>query len=171
LELDGLPLIEHARRFLAPHVGRILVSANTQLDAYAQYGAVVPDDPALGAYAGPLAGVASALGRCGFSWLLVMPVDVLQPPPDLARRLGAAVGLDGPRIAYASTAQGVHPLCMVLHCSLRQSLYDFLQAGERKVQLWQQRNGAVPVVFDGAGDAFFNVNTPQDLARARARPD
>lgn len=178
LMLNGLPLVDHARRVLAPHAATILISANTHADAYAQYGIVVPDEPSLGAYSGPLAGVASALACSVTSWLVVMPVDVLGLPEDLVPRLLEAVNengartdgprMDGPRIAYARTRDAVHPLCMVLHRTLRQSLHDFLSSGERKVQLWQRRNEAAAVQFEDADNAFFNINTPQDLLRAQA---
>jgi molybdopterin-guanine dinucleotide biosynthesis protein A len=167
LELDGMPLIEHARRFLFPHVAHILISANSSLDGYAQYGTVVPDGQAWEKYTGPLAGVASGLGLAATAWLMVMPVDVPRPPADLPERLCAAVSAQGPLIAYAETADGAHPLCMVLHRGVLQSLCDFLRAGERKVLSWQQLNGAAPVLFEGGSDVFFNINTPQDLLRAR----
>lgn len=167
LELEGLPLVEHARRRLLPYVEQVFISANTRLDAYANYGTVIPDDTALEAYSGPLAGVASALRHVATPWLLVLPVDVPRPPADLIPRLCARVGMAGAKLAYACTAAGVHPLCMVLHSSLVDGLYDFLLAGERKVQFWQRQNGAVPVLFDGVGDTFFNINTLEDLGLAR----
>ncbi|WP_353153683.1 molybdenum cofactor guanylyltransferase MobA [Pollutimonas bauzanensis] len=166
LELNGKPLVEHACGHLAPYVDKVLISANTNLDRYAQYGDVVPDDLALGEYSGPLAGIASALRHVATPWLVVLPVDVPCPPVDLIERLCASVGDEGPRIAYARTSAGVHPLCMVAHSSLVDGLYDFLLSGERKVQFWQRQNDAVPVLFDDVGDAFFNINTPEDLLRA-----
>ena len=167
LVVDGLPLVEHTRRLLAPHVAKILISANTCQDAYAEYGMVVPDLPGLGAYSGPLAGVASALSCSTTSWMLVMPVDVVALPEDLVPRLLEAVSEDGAHIAYARTGDAVHPLCMVLHRTLRRSLHEFLSSGERRVQLWQSRNHAVAVQFEDAGHAFFNINTPRDLMCAR----
>lgn len=164
LQLHGLPLVEHARRHLAPYVGQMLISANTHLDAYAEYGFVVPDDNVLGEYPGPLAGIASALKHVTTPWMIVLPVDVPHPPVDLVDLLCDAVGVDSAQIAYATTENGVHPLCMLLHTSLMRNLYGFLLSGERKVQCWQWQNNAVAVRFEGA--AFFNINTPQDLLRA-----
>ncbi|RTZ40693.1 molybdenum cofactor guanylyltransferase [Candidimonas sp. SYP-B2681] len=166
LDLNGIPLVAHAQRFLAPHVAQVLISANRCLDAYAEYGATVPDDEALGGYSGPLAGIATALNRIDTPWLAVIPVDVPLPPAELIPRLISAVESGGAHLAYARTAERVHPLCMLVHQRLLQSLYDFLLAGERKVQVWQQLNGAVPVWFEDSEDAFFNVNTPEDLIRA-----
>ncbi|NYT62423.1 molybdenum cofactor guanylyltransferase [Alcaligenaceae bacterium] len=164
LQLRGLALVEHARRRLAPQVGQVLISANTHLDAYAEYGFVIPDDQILGDYSGPLAGIASALRHVATPWLMVLPVDVPLPPADLIARLCEAVSGSDAQIAYARSENGVHPLCMLLHVSLKQGLYDFLLAGERKVQFWQRQNHAVTVHFEGA--AFFNINTQQDLLRA-----
>lgn len=166
LVLNGLPLVEHARRYLGRHADTILISANTRLNDFESYGAVVPDEPQLGAYSGPLAGVVSALARSTTPWMVVLPVDVTGLPEDLVVRLLAAVSDDGAHIAYARTQNSVHPLCMVLHRASRQSLYEFLLAGERKVQAWQRQNDAAAVLFDDTEHAFFNINTPQDLLRA-----
>ncbi len=166
MDLKGMPLVAYAHRFLAPQVGQVLISANRCLDVYAQYGATVPDDEELGVYSGPLAGVATALNTIDTPWLAVIPVDVPMPPTDLIPRLSAALGAGVAQLAYARTAVRAHPLCMLVHKRLVQGLYDFLHAGGRKVQEWEQLNAAVPVWFEDAGDAFFNVNTPEDLVRA-----
>ncbi|UYO92997.1 molybdenum cofactor guanylyltransferase MobA [Pollutimonas sp. M17] len=185
LGLDGAPLVAHAQRYLAPQVGALLVSANRHLEDYADYGRVLADDPALGSDLGPLSGVASALAASSSPWLAVMPVDVLNLPADMVARLARAADEAGALIAYASTADPAwevasspdrpgsaegggraHPLCMVVHASLARSLRDYLEAGDRKVQLWQKRHAAVPVFFDPGPDAFFNINTPEDLRRA-----
>ncbi|MFV2038353.1 MAG: molybdenum cofactor guanylyltransferase MobA, partial [Paracoccaceae bacterium] len=44
--------------------------------------------------------------------------------------------------------------------------------GLRKVVAWSDPHGAATAMFDAGGfDPFFNVNTPDDLARARAMLD
>ncbi|MDS1140607.1 molybdenum cofactor guanylyltransferase MobA [Pusillimonas sp. SM2304] len=165
LELCGEPLVAHARRFLAPQVQALLISANRNAPLYARYGDVVGDDAALGTQLGPLAGMERALSVIKTPWLIVLPVDVVNVPDELVARLWAAVQPAGPLVAYARTPERAHPLCMVLHASLADSLRRYLQAGDRKVQLWQARHQAVAVPFDGAG-LFFNINTPEDLRYA-----
>ncbi|HCW21924.1 MAG TPA: molybdenum cofactor guanylyltransferase, partial [Achromobacter sp.] len=60
--LRGQPLVAHVADRLAPQVGRLIVSANRHQDRYAQYGQVVEDgEPALGAFQGPLLGIAAGL--------------------------------------------------------------------------------------------------------------
>lgn len=165
LDLRGEPLVAHARRFLAPHVGSLLISANRHEQLYARYGEVVADDPALGSGLGPLAGVERALALMQTPWLLVLPVDVVNLPAGLVGQLMGAVHAEDAPIAYAITPERAHPLCMALHAGLAQSLRAYLLAGDRKVQLWQDRHHAVPVVFEGT-DLFFNINTPDDLRYA-----
>lgn len=165
LDLRGEPLVAHARRFLLPHVQTLLISANRNEQAYASYGKVIADDVTLGSGLGPLAGIERALATARTPWLLVLPVDVVNLPPDLAPALlGAADALAAP-IAYARTAERAHPLCMVLHVDMADSLRSYLMAGDRKVQLWQNRHQAAPVQFQG-DDIFFNINTPDDLRYA-----
>lgn len=167
LQLNGLPLVAHARRFLESKVNEVLVSANYHLDLYAQYGKTIVDDPDLGDGAGPLAGVASALAETSTPWLMVIPVDVPQLPADLIQRLAHAAGETGSKVICARTNLA-QPLCMLLHHSLRENLRHFLQNGGRKVQDWQQFNHAESVFFNTKPGVFFNINTQEDL-RAAAR--
>lgn len=91
VELAGVPLVEHACRYLRPSVEAVWISANRHAADYARYGTVLADGPEFGAQPGPLAGVAGALERIDTPWLLVLPVDVPLLPPDLARRLSDAL--------------------------------------------------------------------------------
>lgn len=188
LALHGKPLVAHAHDFLAPHVESVLISANRHLKLYQEYGQVVADLGEPGTYLGPLAGIARALACAGTPWVIVIPVDVINLPDDLVSRLCVAVQRNSALLAYASTedpgqtasstldlaqpggAGRVQPLCMIAHVRLAAELHAYLMAGGRKVQLWQQRCGAVPVFFEGNDDAFTNINTPQHLQRAAGLP-
>ena len=170
LSLNGVSLLAIAHAFLAPQVSTVMVSTNRHADVYARYGSVIRDDPDLGQGLGPLAGVERALVTMSTPWLIVVPVDVPRLPPDLIPCLIDAIQHSGAKLAYASTSERAHPLCMIVHGSLAAGLRAYLAAGDRKVQLWQNRNSAVSVQFDGAGQVFFNINTPQDLERAGALP-
>jgi molybdopterin-guanine dinucleotide biosynthesis protein A len=167
LVLRGETLADRARRFLDPHVSRVLISANRQAERYAAYGHVVPDAPEYGDNAGPLAGVASALAHVATPWMAVIPVDVPLLPPDLLGRLGEAVCDEGVGLAYAGDGEGgIHPLCMLVHGDLLDDLHSYLLGGGRKVRLWHARQHGRLVRFDGPTEQFLNVNTAEDLERA-----
>ncbi|SEK10211.1 molybdenum cofactor guanylyltransferase MobA [Achromobacter sp. NFACC18-2] len=182
--LHGEPMVAHVARRLAPQVGRLIISANRHADRYGRYGEVVADgDPGLGAWQGPLMGIAAALlvvfrqrafepgvaasNLATPQWLVVAPCDTPFLPADMASRLiGAALAAQSP-MAYAVAHGQRHSACMALRTSLRPGLLAYLQGGDRKVGLWQARTGAVQALFDDAPPhAFMNVNTPEDLAQA-----
>lgn len=166
--LRGEPLVAHVARRLAPQVGSLILSANRNADIYARYGRVVADDTdALGAWQGPLAGLAAGLAAAApCEWLVVAPCDTPFLPEDLAQRLIAAARTAGAPLAYAIAGGQRHPACMALRVSLLPLLRDYLAAGERKVGLWQSRVGGVGTSFDDAPGAFMNLNTPEELAAA-----
>lgn len=168
LALHGRPLVAWVQSYLAPRTASVYISANRCVDVYARYGQVVGDDPALGEDIGPLAGLASVLPQVRTPWLFSLPVDVPAPPPDLLERLAAQAHESGAGIVYAFSGRA-HPLCMLLHRDMLPGLREFLQGGERKVGIWQERNGAVQAVFTADDAGFFNINTPQDLLLAEQR--
>ena len=170
VELNGEPMVAHVVRRLAPQVGRVIISANRHLDRYAQYGQVVADgEPELGAFQGPLVGIAAGLTAAAAEhddWLVVTPCDTPFLPDDLAARLiAAAASADAP-LAHAVAGGQHHSACMALRTTLLPALLEYLRAGDRKVGLWQARMGGVEARFDETPDAFMNVNTADELAAA-----
>jgi molybdopterin-guanine dinucleotide biosynthesis protein A len=92
-------------------------------------------------------------------------------PPDLVRRLAEGAAAEGAPLAMAVTpgegGPDRHPTFGLWPVALREDLRAALGAGLRKVVAWTGPHGCARVLFH-APDAFFNVNTPEDLARARA---
>lgn len=168
LPLSGEPLVAHMQRFMAPGVSQIFISANRHLDTYAHYGKVVADDPELGVYPGPLAGIASVSPHVRTPWLYVMPVDIPFPPVGLLDALLEQAACDGAGIYYVM-AERKHPLCMLMHVELGADLRAYLGTGQRRVQDWHRSHGAVAVSYQGHPDGFHNINTPQDLQVAQGR--
>jgi molybdopterin-guanine dinucleotide biosynthesis protein A len=166
----GLPLALHALLRLGPQVGHVMVNANRNLAAYESMGAPVWPDP-LPDFPGPLAGLLAGLEHCETPYLVTVPCDTPDFPPDLVERLAAALLSEGADIAMAATPEdGVlrtQPVFCLLKAELSESLVRFLHEGERKVDRWTARHRTVAVRFDDAA-AFFNANTPQELARLQA---
>ncbi|ARP83558.1 molybdenum cofactor guanylyltransferase [Bordetella genomosp. 8] len=178
--LRGRPMVEHVAARFAPQVGALLISANRNLDRYAEYGKVVADDPAHGQWQGPLAGVAAGLVASRCPWLATAPCDVPFLPVDMVARLRQALqargtGVQGnsrgiPRLAVACSAGQRQPVCMLVSRELLPDLLQYLAQGGRKVETWQSRVGCVEVPFDDQPGAFLNVNTERDLSAADRAP-
>jgi molybdopterin-guanine dinucleotide biosynthesis protein A len=61
-----------------------------------------------------------------------------------------------------------HPTFGLWPVSLREDLRAALEDGVRKVVVWTEKHDGREALFEDS-DAFFNVNTPEDLERARRR--
>lgn len=166
LILHGQPLVQRMQRYMQADVAKVFISANQHLSDYSNYGQVIPDDPELGDFQGPLAGIASVLPYVATPWLFVMPVDVFNPPADLLARLIQQASVGASPIYYAQAARQ-HPLCMLMRTDLIESLRAYLATGQRKVREWQHQQVATAVSYPTDQAYFFNINAQEDLLRAR----
>ena len=165
--LAGQPLIAHAIGRLAPQVAALAVNGG---DGLAGLGLPVLADSVPG-QPGPLAGVLAGMdwaATLGADRLVTVAADTPFLPADLVARLAEAGGL---AMAASGDPLQVHPVCALWPVPLHDDLRAHLGAGLRRVQAWAAGHGAAVVAFppDAAGvDPFFNINTPEDLARAEA---
>jgi molybdenum cofactor guanylyltransferase len=161
----GMPLALHALLRLQPQVGEVMINANRNLGAYEAMGVPVWPD-VIGDYAGPLSGVLAGLEHCATPFLATVPCDSPNFPADLVARLADRLDTEGAEIAMAATIEdGVvrtQPVFCLLDSRLLESLAEFLQSGERKIDRWTGRHRCATVVFDDAA-AFFNANTIDEL--------
>lgn len=125
--------------------------------------------------AGPLGGIATALAHSDQPYTLVVACDMpFLTLPFLQRLVERADGVD---MALAQTEDGYQPLCAVYARDILPKVRARLQAGRLDVVgLVRELRTAVIgpeelAAFDPAHVLLSNVNTPDDLQRARARAD
>jgi molybdopterin-guanine dinucleotide biosynthesis protein A len=163
----GIPLALHALRRLAPQVGTVMINANRNIAAYESMGvAVWPDE--IPDYAGPLAGMLAGLAHCDTPYMATVPCDTPNFPLDLIERLARGLAdIDG-EVAMAFTREdGVprrQPVFSLMKTSVRASLASYVAGGQGNVGFWAGQQRCARVVFED-GSAFFNANTPADLAQ------
>lgn len=162
--LRGRPLVAYVLDRFAAQVDQVLINANRSLDAYRTFGPEVIEDDIEG-FPGPLAGVRCGLTRAANGLVATVPCDAPRLPADLVARLQTALLDHDATAAVASSGGRTQPVFALYRRSVLTTLDGFLAAGGRKVDQWQSEIGAVRVAFDGAEDAFANINTPEDLAR------
>ncbi len=174
LELGGTPLVQRAIDRLAPQLGPVAINANGDPARFAPYRREVLPDPVAG-HPGPLAGVLAGLiwaEARGLEAIVTVAADTPFFPRDLVVGLRLAAASEGTPIALAASADPEgrlrrHPTFGLWSVALRPALAEALEAGVRKVVAFTDAQGAATAVFKGeAVDPFFNVNTPEDLARA-----
>ena len=161
VEYRQRPLIEWVLQAIRPQVSEVLISANRNIDAYAQYGCRVIQD-AIPDFPGPLAGVLAAMEAVTTPWLLVTPCDSPHLPANLAKYLLAAAQAANAPIAVAVDPQREHYTTMLVQTRLADSLRDYLQSGQRAVHAWQQGFNLARAMF--ADEELWNFNTTDDLS-------
>ena len=169
VEVAGRPMVVHAIDALRPQTAEVVVNANRNAAAYrASTGCRVIADT-VGGFAGPLAGMASALAASAARFLLTAPCDSPLVAPDLGPRLYAALVRDGAEIAVAHDGERMQPVFALLSRGVLPSLLAFLDTGGRKIDLWYATRHTVTADFSDAPDTFLNVNTPRERERLERR--
>jgi molybdopterin-guanine dinucleotide biosynthesis protein A len=166
--LQKIPLVQHVIKRIQPQVENIVISANRNINAYADLGFSVYEDE-ISDFAGPLAGILKALQECQGEWLLTIPADSPFIADDLAQRL--IQNIEDNKIAIAHDGERLQPTFALIHTSLQSSLKEFLQKGERKTRVWMQQQPHTIVDFADQANAFININTEDELKNAEKHFD
>jgi molybdopterin-guanine dinucleotide biosynthesis protein A len=162
----GMPMAMFTLMRLMPQVSEVMINANRNLSAYESFGVPVWPD-SMSDYAGPLAGILTALERCETDYLVTVPCDTPLFPQDLVARLAEALEREDAEIAMASAPEEdgqmrAQPVFSLLKRELMESLVRFTQGGGRKIDAWTGQHRTVLVPFADAG-AFRNANTLAEL--------
>lgn len=173
--LDGLdkPLIELGRKRIVDYiiaslhkqVGRIVISCSRNVALYEalQQGVVVDSEPGRG----PLAGIYETFAAVSTEWVLTTPGDVPFLPDSLVMRLQNDALAQG--IAVPSVNGQRQNLCLLLNRSKREELSAFYKKGGSAVKHWLNDNGVASTDLSELAVGFADVNTSNDLERAKSR--
>lgn len=167
LEWAGRPLIETILDSIKPQVGHILINANRNTEKYKNYGHPVVADN-LDGYQGPLAGFVAGMKAAKTDYIATLPCDSPLIPGDMIERLGVALVHDQAELAVAHDGQRLQPVYALLPVKLLDSLLQFMDEGNRKIDLWYARHKMVEANFSDNPDIFRNVNTPEQHSELHA---
>jgi len=173
----GKSLLARVIKRMNPQVERLVLSANGDPTRFSAYGVPVVRDTV--DEVGPLAGL-----HAGMRWseknlpearfIASVAADMPFLPTDLVARLAEGCGRDENTVALAASPAGTHPICGLWPVALAEGLERLLRSGEAATILaFADRFMRLNVPFDDIAlpngetvDPFFNVNTPEDVARA-----
>jgi molybdopterin-guanine dinucleotide biosynthesis protein A len=174
LEIGGVTILDRVLACLSAQCTGIIINANGDPERFADTGLpVVPDN--VPGFAGPLAGILAGLDWLaaqdnGIKWIVSVPGDCPFLPDDLVEKLHLARVRLGAGVPLACARSGTwrHPVVGLWPLALRANLRRALVEDDlRKIEVWTAQHGvAIADWPDQPVDPFFNVNTPEDVARA-----
>lgn len=174
ISLNGETLVARAIARARPQVGELLINANGDPTRFAKFGVPVLPDRIEG-FLGPLSGILTGLewmraNRPQAKWLATFSCDSPFFPTNLVESLIAKAEGENSAVAFATSADNVHPVFAVWRSDIEDTpedvlLGDLLRKVEDFIALFPYSFVAFPY---RPTDPFFNVNTPDDLRQAEA---
>lgn len=162
-------MIEHVLRRVEGLADELLITTNHPED-FDHLGVRLVTDPYPGA--GTLFGLQTALQAARGDLVLVVACDMPFIQPDvLTHMLGLTSGVD---VVIPRRGEFYEPMQAVYARHCLPAIGRALEAGEKRVVSFfpevrvRAVEGDVLERLDPAGRSFFNVNTPEDFARAEA---
>jgi molybdopterin-guanine dinucleotide biosynthesis protein A len=157
---------------LIPQVDGVVLNANGDPTRFAAFGLPVVAD-SVPDFAGPLAGILAGLdwvaaNRTDIEWVVSVPGDCPFLPRDLVASLHAARIAENKALACAHSGDWRHPVVALWQVALREDLRHAVTVEDlRKIEVWTARHGVALADWPTEPvDPFFNVNTPEDVAKA-----
>src|SRR5580704_1718822 len=172
IKIGSVSILQRVLTCLSPQCVRVIINANGDPARFADTGLPVVAD-SVPDFAGPLAGILAGLDWAAANvpqcdWIASAPGDCPFLPDNLVERLHEARGAAGTPLACARSGQWRHPVDALWPVALREDLRRALiNEGFHKIEILTARHGfAIADWPDKPIDPFFNVNTPEDAARA-----
>ncbi len=172
IKIGGLTILQRVLDCIAPQCSGVIINANGDPARFADIGLPVIAD-SVPDFAGPLAGILAGLDWAAANapqteWLLSVPGDCPFLPKNLVARLHEARLAAGTPLACARSGDWRHPVVALWPVALREDFRRALVDEDlHKIEIWTARHGVAIADWPAAPvDPFFNVNTPEDAARA-----
>jgi molybdopterin-guanine dinucleotide biosynthesis protein A len=155
------PMVDYVIDRLPP-TAELLISANRNIEDYAQRGKVIQDVESGLTMRGPLVGIYAGLIFCSTPWLLVCPGD-MPVLPDKWYQLLLEQVKDKQRSRVLHDGNRLQSLLCLVPKSLEEDLGSFIRSGGYAVRDWHKRSGATECPTDEGPEAFVNINSEADL--------
>lgn len=155
-------MVSYAVDAMSQVADKVFINANRNISEYKQFGCDVISDQT-DTFDGPLAGVLSAMTHASTEDLIVMPCDSPLIKKQHLQKLLLALQENEIDIAVAFDGERMHPVFLALKTALQNSLNDYLQAGNRKIDTWLKQHRLITVDFSQNAEVFLNINTLSEL--------
>jgi molybdopterin-guanine dinucleotide biosynthesis protein A len=174
IRVGGHTILERVLACLSAQCDRVIINANGDPARFADTRLPVVAD-SVPDFAGPLAGILAGLDWTAANvpqteWIASAPGDCPFLPKNLLAKLHEARLAAGAPLACARSGEWRHPVVALWSVALREDLRRALvDENLHKIEIWTARHGIAIADWPAEPiDPFFNVNTPEEAARADA---
>jgi molybdenum cofactor guanylyltransferase len=174
IRIGGATILQRVLACVGPQCTAVIINANGDPARFGDVGLPVVAD-SVPDFAGPLAGILAGLDWAAANmpdteWIASVPGDCPFLPRHLVSRLHEARAAAGVPLACARSGEWRHPVVALWPVKLRDDLrHALVDEDLHKIEIWTARHGIAIADWPVEPiDPFFNVNTPEDAAKAEA---
>ena len=171
VKLDGKLLIDYILNEIISEFKEILIVSNNQINfKHSDTISMISD---LKKDQGPLGGVLSAMkwvkeSNKDYKWISTFPVDTPFFKKKILQNFLSKINLEEGKLFFIKSNNTRHNIFGVWSIDLMDKLEEDLNNGERKVELWANSVGVKVIDMEFLNeDPFFNINSKEDLEKAR----
>ena len=171
IKLNGKFLIDYILSEIIDEFNEILIVSNNQIK-YKNYENI----SLINDYKkdqGPLGGVLSAMKwakakKNKYKWISTFPVDTPFFKKEILKKFLGEINSEESKLFFIKSNNTRHNIFGIWSIDLMKKLEDDLNKGQRKVEVWADRIGVKVINMEFINkDPFFNINTKEDLDKAR----
>ena len=124
---------------------------------------------------GPLGGVLSAMKwvkqkNKDYKWISTFPTDTPFFKREILQKFFKEIKIEESRLFFIKSNNTRHNIFGLWSIDLLGELEEDLKKGDRKVELWANKEGVKVIDIEFINeDPFFNINTKEDLEKAKER--
>ena len=124
---------------------------------------------------GPLGGVLSAMKwikqkNKDYKWISTFPADTPFFKREILQKFFKEIKIEESRLFFIKSNNTRHNIFGLWSIDLLGELEEDLKKGDRKVELWANKIGVKVIDMEFINeDPFFNINTKEDLEKAKER--
>ena len=180
MDLGDKTILERVIENIEPQVCSLAININGDSSRFPNYELpVIPDS--IKGYLGPLSGILAGMEwafKNDYKYIATVAADTPFLPDDFIKRLHALVKSKNLNIGIAASRilstddVFMHPTFGIWEVGLKDDLRDALANDTRKIMFWAKKFKLDYYYFDTSdklSDPFFNINTPDDLEKAKCR--
>ena len=173
VKLNGKFLIDYILSEIIDEFKEILIVSNNQIK-YKNYKniSLIND---LKKDQGPLGGVLSAMKWAKekndkYKWISTFPVDTPFFKKDILQKFLSEIDSEESKLFFIKSNNTRHNIFGIWSIDLMKKLEHDLNEGQRKVEVWANSVGVKVINMEFINkDPFFNINTKEDLEKAKEK--